>query len=195
VLDPLSWVKMPSTTQPLQHTGLLTNSKDTVLSPGVYRGGILVNNKTTTLSPGTYIMAGGGFTNRGATVTGDGVTIINSIDTLGVYAFAPIFFGNGCKANLSAPTGNADYKGVVMFGDPAGPADVLNTFACASDTGLPELVGSLYFPTQKLLFDGSNAGTKIIGAIVVKNLQISGKVIINSDTSGNSAVKRISLVE
>jgi hypothetical protein len=91
-------------------------------------------------------------------------------------------------------TDDRTLAGILMFQDPAAPAGVVNTFACSSDNN-PELTGTLYFPTQTLLFNGSNAGSEIQGSIVAYDVVISGKVTIINETSGNSAVRRLSLVE
>lgn len=192
VTNPLATLAMP-TVGACTHTGLLTVTKDTTLSPGVYCGGIYVDNKVATLSAGTYIMAGGGFRVRGGYVYGTGVTIVNTIDATSTYAFAPINFGFGCKTKLSAPT-TGSLAGVLMFGDPAGPTGVVNTFACASDVP-PELTGILYFPTQDFLYDGSNSGTELQGTIIAQHVEVSGKVTITLDTSGSTVLKRMSLVE
>ena len=82
VTNPLASLSMP-TVGTCTHTGLLTITKDTTLSPGVYCGGIFVDNKVATLTAGTYIMAGGGFRVRGGYVYGYGVTIINTIHPSG----------------------------------------------------------------------------------------------------------------
>lgn len=194
VQDPLSYVQSPTVTSCDQHTGLLTITKDTVLNPGVYCGGIHVTNKSVTLNPGTYITAGGGFViETGGIINGNGVTLINTIDPVTGSTFAPFYFGKGCKATLKAPSTGA-YAGIVMYGDPAGPSGAINTFACSSDSP-PELTGALYFPTQTIFFDGSNTTTEIMGAVIAKNVDVSGKISITNDTSGSSAVHRLSLVE
>jgi hypothetical protein len=191
VVDPLSYVTMPAVGA-CNHTGLLTKSKDTVLTPGVYCGGINIDSKTTTLSAGTYIMAGGGFTvGKSGVVIGVGVTIITTPDPAGVYSFGGFDFSTGCKATLSAPTADP-FKGILWYADPAGPTNYENIYACSN--GDP-LVGALYLPTQKLTFQGSNTTTEVDGAVIAKNIDVKGKLVINSDTSGNSATKRLSLVE
>jgi hypothetical protein len=81
-----------------------------------------------------------------------------------------------------------------MYQDPAAPADVQNVFACSSDTP-PELTGSLYFPTQEFLFNGSNSGTTIQGTVVAKKVTVKAKVTIINETSSNTAIHRLSLVE
>ena len=191
VQDPLSYITMPPVGA-CTHTGLLTITKDTVLNQGVYCGGIRIKSKSATLNPGTYIMAGGGLTvETSGIILGTGVTLINTISAS--YAFAPFDFGNGCKATLRAPTAG-DWNGILMYGDPAGPTNAINTFACSSDD-TPELIGALYFPNQTIFFNGSNTLTDITGAVIAKNVDVSAKVVITNDTSGSTALHRLSLVE
>lgn len=194
VPNPLDHVVMPSVGA-CTTTGLVTITTDTTLSPGVYCGGIRVTNKVATLLPGEYIIRGGGFTvETGGEVTGSELILINSIDPTGFYGFKPFDFGTGCKAKLSAQTSNVPLKGIVLFGDPAGPDDAVNIFACASDDP-PELTGSLYFPNQTILFSGSNSGTTVLGAVIAKKVDVKAKLTINMDPSGNSGLQRFALVE
>jgi hypothetical protein len=164
------------------------------LSPGVYCGGITIStgSNTANLLPGLYIMNGGGITvGSSGQMFGDGITLINSFDS--THAYAPFNFGTGCKAKLTAPT-SGDWKGILMFQDPAAPADVVNTFACASDAS-PELTGTIYFPTQTFFFDGSNTSTEIMGTVIAKNVVVSGKIEVTNEKSNNSALQRFTLVE
>jgi hypothetical protein len=139
-------------------------------------------------------MVGGGLSvQTSGVIIGSEVTLVNTIDSTGTYLFGPFTFGQGCKTTLSAPT-SGDLKGILMFQDPAAPANVTNTFACASDDGV-ELTGTLYFPTQKIYFNGSNSGTTIIGSVIAKNVEVSGKVDVVNQTSGNTALQRFTLVE
>jgi hypothetical protein len=193
VINPLADLAMP-TVGACTHTGLLSITVDTAITPGVYCGGLDVHSKKVTMSAGTYIFAGGGVhIANGGELVGAGVTLVNTIDPAGVYAFGVISFGNGCKTTLSAPTSGA-LKGIVMFGDPAGPANAVNSFACASDNP-PELTGTLYFPTQTMLFDGSNSATAIVGSVIAKNVDVSGKITVLNEISGNTAIQRFTLVE
>ncbi len=191
VVNPLKDLVMP-TVGACTQVGKLNIKKDTALTPGVFCGGLDVGSKTVSLAAGIYIFVGGGVhIANGGTLLGTGVTLINSFNI--TYAYAPIDFGNGCKTKLSAPT-SGDFKGIIMFQDPAAPADVVNTFACSSDDP-PELTGSLYFPTQTISFNGSNSGTQIYGSVIAKNVQISGKVDVVSDLSSTSTLQRFALVE
>jgi hypothetical protein len=192
-INPLSWVTMPTITT-CDTIDLPTISKDTVLLPGVYCNGINVDSKTATLRPGTYYMAGGGFTaGTSAIINGDGVTIVTTVDPRGIATPKGINFSTGCKAKLIAPT-SGTFPGIVFFGDPAMPTNTLNIFACASNDS-PEISGAVYFPNQKILFDGSNSGTEISGSVIAASIASSGKVTIMNDISGASVVKHPTLVE
>jgi hypothetical protein len=190
--DPLKLLAMP-TVGTCDHTGVVSVSGTVTLNPGVYCGGIQIatGSNTANLSPGTYFLKGGLTVGNSGRVFGAGVTLVNTFD--GTYPYKPFNFGTGCKAQLSAPTSGA-LKGILMFQDPAAPADVINTFACSSDTP-PELQGTLYFPTQTFFFNGSNTTTQITGSVIAKNVVVSGKVQVNNENTANSAVQRFSLVE
>ena len=192
VVNPLASITMP-TVGPCDYTVPFVVNGTQTLFPGVYCGGIVVatGSNTANLTAGTYILAGGGLTvGNSGRVNGTGVTLIN---TTGTYAFKPFDFGTGCKAKLSAPTSGA-WKGILMFQDPAAPASPGSTFACASDNP-PELTGAIYLPNSTITFDGSNSGTEILGAVIALKVNVSGKITISNDTSGNSATKRLSLVQ
>jgi hypothetical protein len=190
--DPLKLVPMP-TVGACDHTGVVSVSGTVTLSPGVYCGGIQIatGSNTANLSPGIYILKGGLTVGNSGQVFGTDVTLINTFD--GTYPYKGFNFGTGCKAKLSAST-SGTYKGILMYQDPLAPADVVNTFACSSDDK-PELTGTLYFPTQMLILNGSNAGTEIDGTVIAKNVQVGGKITITNSASSNSAVQRFSLVE
>jgi hypothetical protein len=176
------------------YTNIAEITKDTVLDPGIYCNGIRITSKTTTLKPGIYYMAGGGMTvGKSGSLIGTGVTIVTTLDPLGVYLPGGISFSTGCKAKLVAPSADP-FRGVLFYGDPAMPSDTENTFACASDQS-PELTGIMYFPNQTLTFDGSNSGTEINGSVIASKVVSSGKVTIQSDLSGTSVNRRPTLVE
>jgi hypothetical protein len=196
--NPLSHISMP-TVGACDHTGLTTVSGAQTLNPGVYCGGISVGagggggagSNVATLNPGTYIMAGGGLTvGNSGTLIGNGVTLIV---TTGSYAFKAFEFGTGCKVKLTAPT-SGDFKGIVMYQDPAAPSTPGSTFACASDD-YPEVTGSIYLPNSSILFNGSNTNTTIMGAVLASTVVVSGKINIVAETSGNTATQRLALVQ
>lgn len=191
-VNPLAAITMPAVPACTTSSQLVI-TKDTVLSPGTYCGGIDISTKEATLQPGTYFIAGGGINiANGGSIIGTGVTLISTIDPTYGNPYLPFYFGNGCKMKLSAPT-SGDWKGILMYGDPAAPV-VQHTIACSSDDD-PELTGALYFPTQSVYFIGSNSGTTVQGAVIAASVQVKGSLNVLSDTSGNTAVLRVSLVE
>ena len=198
-VNPLAYLTMPA-------VGACTFASTVVVSgtvnldPGVYCGGISITNASNTanLSPGTYIIAGGGLTvTNSATINGTGVTfILTNGPGNNAAAYAGINFGNGCKANISAPTSGL-FKGILMFQDPAaGLSGVtyVNTFACADDF---PLVGTLYFPTQTAYFGGSNSDTQINGGLVALNVEVKEgtTLTMNQLPTSSSALLRVALVE
>jgi hypothetical protein len=191
--NPLKDLAMPTTVPACDFTTPYNVSGTVTLNPGVYCGGINIatGSNTANLNPGVYYLKGGMTVGNSGRVFGTGVTIINTFD--GTYPYGVLNFGTGCKARLSAPTSGA-WKGILFFQDPAAPPDLTNTFACSSDTP-PELTGTLYFPTQTFLFNGSNTTTQITGTVIAKQVIVSGKTQINNETSGNSAIQRFFLVE
>lgn len=190
--NPLKDLTMP-TVGACDHTSKVIVSGTMTLSPGVYCGGIEVTTgERANLESGLYIINGGGITvGNSGQFYGDEITLINTFD--GTHPYAPFDFGTGCKAKLTAPT-SGDWKGILMFQDPAAPANVVNTFACASDES-PELTGTIYFPTQTFFFDGSNTSTEIMGTVIAKNVVVSGKIEVINEKSNNSALQRFTLVE
>jgi len=195
VNDPLSHL-VPPTVGGCTHTGLLTLSAGThTLNPGVYCGGILIQSGSATanLNPGVYVLKGGLEVRNSGVINGTGVMFYNTFDA--TYPYKPFVFAQGCKAKLSAPTAG-DYTGILMYQDPAAvlaPGDK-NIFACAA-TVPPELTGSLYFPTQSIEFNGSDANTQILGSVIAKQVIIGGKIEILNQTTGSTALKRLSLVQ
>ena len=136
-------------------------------------------------------MAGGGLTvGNSGVLNGTGVTLII---TTGAYPFKAFNFSTGCKTKLSAPT-TGDFKGIVMYQDPAAPSTPGSVFACAK-TDTPEITGSIYLPNSSITFDGSDSDTTIEGTVLAYNVIVSGKINIISETSGNTAVQRLSLVQ
>jgi hypothetical protein len=192
VVDPLATLTPPPVGA-CDHTGLFVVSGTMTLNPGVYCGGIKIatGSNTANLNPGMYILKGGLEVGNSGQVFGAGVTLYNTFDA--TYPYMIFDFGTGCKAKLSAPT-SGPYKGILMWQDPAAPADLVNVFACSSDSP-PELTGTLYFPTQTFFFNGSNTTTQITGSIIAKNVVVSGKIQVNNETTSNTALQRFSLVE
>lgn len=137
-------------------------------------------------------MRGGGLTvENSGLMEGREVTIVN---TTGPRPYQPVTFGNGCKADLSAPT-SGPLAGILILQDPnAGTANDVNTFACSNDA---PFTGTLYFPTQRFYSAGSNSASTIIGSVIARTVEVKSgtQLSVIPFASGPSALKRLSLVE
>lgn len=203
VPDPYSYLRVPAET--ICNFTTVNVTSNTTLNPGVYCGTSttpaikVAKNKRATLNPGTYILRGGGL--DAGEIEAVGVTIINTNGPGNdISAFKPITFGNSCYLHLVAPTSGA-FKGIAIFQDPAGPAsankdDIVNR-VCGQGAN-PDIDGVLYFPTQSFSLDNSNGKLSVTGTLIAKFItgqNGGGKYTFNLDNTGNSAPKRLSLVQ
>lgn len=203
VPDPYSYLQVPAETSCNFTTVRVTST--TTLNPGVYCGtattpAIKVDmNKRAILNPGTYILRGGGL--DAGEIEAIGVTIINTNGPgNNQSAYKPITFGNSCSLKISAPT-SGPYKGIAIFQDPAAPAssnmDEYVNRVCGQG-GEPDIEGVLYFPTQSFSLDNSNGKLNVKGTLVARYItgqNGGGKYTFTFDNTGNSAPKRLSLVQ
>src|SRR5207237_8431982 len=92
-------------------------AKDTItIDPGVYCDGINLNaGANVTMNPGIYYLDGGSLTvNGGATLSGDGVTLVFTSKNRNSFATASV--NGNATINLTPPkTGGT--AGLVIFGD------------------------------------------------------------------------------
>jgi Putative Flp pilus-assembly TadE/G-like len=150
------------------------------IEPGVYCGGIQLNaNAIVTLKPGIYYLDGGNLqVNGGATLTGDGVTLVFSSSTMTDWATAAI--NGGANLKLTPPT-TGPTAGIVMFGDRRAPVGTSYKFNGGASQYLG---GAIYFPTGEVNFSGGMGTgascTKIIGDTVI----FSGNSDLAVDCSG-----------
>ena len=173
-----------------------TPTSSTTASPGVYCGGITVNSGVTlTLSAGTYILDGGGLTVQGGgvitdgtvgTTDGVGVTFYNTYPTGNPNQYTTLNITGGSTANLSAPANSATVgiPGVLFFQDPTAggsqPGNQKNHISASNGT----LNGSLYFPTQNLVFEGNTAVSVENVTLIADTITISGAADIGSPVQG-----------
>lgn len=138
----------------------------TTIDPGVYCQGISVNaGATLNLNPGIYYIDRGSFTvNGGATVNGNGVTLVFTSSTGHCWATASI--NGNATINLSAPT-YGPTNGIVIFGDRNMPAGTSFKFNGGATQNLD---GAIYVPKGAISYSGgtgaSTSCTKIIGDTV-----------------------------
>jgi hypothetical protein len=136
------------------------------INPGVYCDGISLNaGANVTLNPGIYYIDGGGLSvNGGATLQGDGVTLVFTKKNSSDWPNATI--NGNATVNLKPPKSGST-KGIVIFGDRNIP---LGTTFKFNGGATQYLGGAIYVPTGAINFSGgagtSTSCTQIIGNTV-----------------------------
>lgn len=172
IADPYNDVAFPSFSGCTKTNLIVT--KPATIDPGVYCKGISVNaGAILTLNPGVYYLDRGSMTvNGGATITGNGVTLVFTSSTGDNWATATI--NGNATVNLTAPIAGPT-AGIVVFGDRGIPAGTSYKF---NGSSTQYLGGAVYVPTGAVSYSGgagtSTACTQIIGGTV--------------DFTGNAAV-------
>ena len=190
IADPYSDVTFPSFSECTQ-TNYNVNTTTTI-NPGVYCRGLSVNaGATLTLNPGIYYIDQGSLSvNGGATITGQGVTLVFTSSTGKNWATATI--NGNATVNLTAPI-SGPTAGIVIFGDRQIPSGTAFKFNGGSSQYLG---GAVYVPTGAISYSGgsgtSTSCTQIIGDTV--NFTGNSDVAINCSgyqtrSFGSSVVK------
>ena len=154
-----------------------TAKTTTTIDPGVYCNGIAINaGANLTLNPGVYYLDRGSFSvNGGATVSGQGVTLVFTSSAGDNWATA-IINGNA-TVNLTAPT-SGPTAGIVIFGDRQIPTGTSFKF---NGGATQYLGGAVYLPTGAINYSGgmgtSTNCTQIIGDTI--NFTGNSNVTIN----------------
>lgn len=136
------------------------------IDPGVYCNGFMVNaGAVLTLNPGIYYLDQGTFSvNGGATITGQGVTLVFTSSTGSNWATATI--NGSATVNLTAPI-SGPTAGIVVFGDRRIPTGTTFKF---NGGATQYLGGAVYVPTGAISYSGgmgsSSSCTQIIGDTV-----------------------------
>jgi hypothetical protein len=192
VSDPLFYVPAPSwLLGSCDYVSKTINSGTLTLSKGVYCGGITIGGTAAvTLNPGTYILMGGGLTVSGsATLSGTGVTLYNTRNTL--YSYKPVQILDNSVVNLTAPTSGV-LAGILFFQD----RSIVST---ASNILMGSFTGVLYFPTTPLVLNSGSDTTVPYTILVADTVQmfINTFTIKNdySSLAGGSPIKEPKLVE
>lgn len=121
--DPLADFEMPDTgSMPSR------SSSGGVLQPGVYNGPVDIHDRDVVLEPGLYVLREGLTLSGDGSLTGTGVTIINTVGSGGDgdASCGLIRFSGEATFSLSAPT-DGDYAGLLIYQDPS--CDVALTVA------------------------------------------------------------------
>ena len=164
IADPYADVTVPSFSGCTQ-TNLTVKTTLTIV-PGVYCGGINVNaGAVLTLESGVYYIDGGNFSvNGGATVTGQGVTLIFTSST--GKNWPTLAINGNAEVNLTAIR-SGPTAGLVIFGDRRAPVGTSFKLNGGSDQFLG---GAIYAPTGAISYSGgastSTSCTQIIGDTV-----------------------------
>jgi Flp pilus assembly protein TadG len=130
------------------------SAKSTItLDPGVYCGGLSLNaGANVTLNPGVYYLDQGSLqVNGGATLTGNGVTLVFTSSSGNNYATASI--NGGATVNLTAPT-SGPTAGIAIFGD----RDMSVGTSFKFNGGASQTInGAIYVPRGAVNFAGGAA--------------------------------------
>jgi len=148
--------------------------------PTVWCNGIRINNGSVVkLRPGVHILDRGALTvNGGATLTGDGVTIILTSRTGSNYATLGI--NGGAYVQLSAPT-SGPYSGLAIFQDRRAPSGINNTLNGGSTQ---DIQGAIYFPTQKVSFTGGASATTGCTQLLASEISFTGNSRLGLNCQG-----------
>ena len=171
--DPYANVAVP---QPSGNQGSMNQSGS--YTPGTYSGISLTAGQTANLAPGVYVIDSGSIDlHGGATLSGDGVTIVltGSGGTSGT-----VTIRGGSTVNLTAPT-SGDTAGIAIMQDRNAPQSSSSTFA--GGTG-QNITGAIYFPSQPVIFSG---GTSTGGAACTQLIALTITFNGNADFNNNCA--------
>lgn len=155
IADPYADVSQPVASACTETNFSAHSSNNITINPGVYCGGMTINaGATVKLTPGIYYLDGGSLTvNGGATMTGDGVTLVFTSKNRHDYASASI--SGGATIDLTPPKVGPT-TGIVMFGDRNMPVGTDFVFNGGSTQNL---AGAVYLSRAAVKFAGG-LGTK-----------------------------------
>jgi Flp pilus assembly protein TadG len=162
--------------QPLTDSTNVTN-----VHGGCFSNLSVGSGTTLTLNPGIYYVDAGDVNIQGK-LTGTGVTIVLTNQSASPDATIGQFTMNAqAQLNLTAPT-TGEYKGIAIYQDRRatdGPSknNIVNGGSAANVTG------TLYFPSQELIYNGDGTTTAICTRFVTRRIIFSG----NNTTSNKFA--------
>src|SRR5215467_809451 len=177
--DPYASVANPTPTGPVVNN--CCSHGTATINPGIYTNGMkLVAGANITLNPGVYYIEGstGLDVAGGATLTGNGVTLVFTTDG-SKYATATI--NGGANVNLTAPT-TGSTAGIVVFGDRNMPLNSAFTFNGGSTQGF---TGAVYVPKGAVKFAGGANNPNGCTQLVADTITFTG----NSNFAINCAGK------
>lgn len=152
-------------------------SQNITITPGRYCNGLDIKG-TVHMDPGVYIIDQGSFkVNSGASITGDGVTIILTGSTSSNVADVQI--NGSATLDLSAPTAaeaaaapfnNSDWSGVLFFQDRKGDS-IQHTFNGGADINLD---GIIYMPSGEVTYNGNAAQSAQCLLLITERVNFGG---------------------
>ncbi|HJT42487.1 MAG TPA: pilus assembly protein TadG-related protein [Rhizomicrobium sp.] len=173
--DPYASINPPSFAGCTDNNLVVKTTK--TINPGVYCNGIQLNaGADLTLNPGTYYIDRGDLkVNGGATIRGNGVTIVFTSSTGSNYGTATI--NGGATVAITAPT-TGPLAGIAMFGDRSMPTG--STFKFNGGAG-QILGGAVYLPKGHVEYAGGAATSLNCTQLIGDTIKFTG----NSDLAIN----------
>jgi hypothetical protein len=181
--DPLAALSGPSASG-LTNYGSASYSKGSYpLKPGIYSQISASGTASLSLSPGLYLIEGGGFTiTGGASVSGSGVTIYNTVSTYpkagGNYGGITLS-GSGTFSLTAATTATAGAYPGILVDQPRANTRALSL----AGNGVAGLNGTIYAPTAQVTVSGN---AQLNGALVVDRLSLSGNGVSTQVADGSA---------
>lgn len=181
VSDPYANRTIPTPTTPCINEGKI---KTTIppLNPGTYCGLDFEAGANVTLSPGIYILDQGDFTvSSGATVTGNGVTIVLTTSGTDYSKVGNIVINGGSTVNITAPNtaSNLSTHGMAFWQDGRAPDSNKDNFNGGSTMNI---TGAIYLPSQSVAFNGGNStGGAACTQIIASIINFSGNSVFNNN--------------
>ena len=156
--------------------------KNTVtIDPGVYCNGIQLNaGAVVTMNPGIYFIDRGSLQMAGgATLQGDGVTIILTSSTGNNYADVTI--NGGAHLAITAPT-TGPTAGIAIFGDRSMPTGTTFKFNGGDNQVLG---GAVYVPHGTLQYAGGNNANTNCTQVIADTVTFVGNSLLKINCSGS----------
>lgn len=158
----------------------ITEKNTATINPGVYCNGLKLNaGANVTMNQGIYYLDRGTLSiNGGATLTGNGVTLVFTSSTGSNYATASI--NGGATVSLIAPT-TGSTAGIVMFGDRTMPLGTSFSLNGGSGQGFG---GAVYLPKASLAFAGGANANAVCTEVIADTVSFVGNSTLAVNCTG-----------
>ena len=175
--DPLASLDPPAVGACDENNFRVTGNNNTVtISPGTYCGGITIvgNGNTVIMESGEYIIAGGGISANGGTLTDDGNGGVYIFNTgTDDDAISPISIGGNANIDLDAQT-SGTYSGVLFHLDTGADFN-------ATGTGDTDMNGTIYAPDNDVEYSGTASQSSSCLQIIANTVTMSGTSDVLAD--------------